>query len=150
MLRRGPRRRAIEARFATMFYGVVARDGQLLYCNAGQEPPLVLKADGEAWLETGGPVIGLLPIASYDYGEITLAAGDMVIVCSDGVTEARNVANEEFGQGRMLDALRGLRGDKPEMVLERLVATVKEFSRNAPQADDITILVLRYKGAGHL
>jgi serine phosphatase RsbU (regulator of sigma subunit) len=50
----------------------------------------------------------------------------------------------------MLDALRGLRGDKPEMVLERLVAEVKDFSRNAPQADDITILVLRYKGAGHL
>ena len=140
-------RRAIEARFATMFYGVVTDAGQLLYCNAGQEPPLVLKADGEAWLETGGPVIGLLPIASYDYGTIALAAGDTVIVCSDGVTEARNVANEEFGQRRMLDAVRRLRGDRPETMLESLVAAVKEFSRNAPQADDITILVLRFKGA---
>jgi len=109
-----------------------------------------LKADGEAWLETGGPVIGLLPIASYDYGTIALAAGDTVIVCSDGVTEARNVANEEFGQRRMLDAVKHLRGDKPETMLESLVAAVKEFSRNAPQADDITILVLRFKGAGHL
>jgi sigma-B regulation protein RsbU (phosphoserine phosphatase) len=129
-----------------MFYGVVTRDGQLHYCNAGQEPPLLLKADSEAWLETGGPVIGLLPIASYDYGTTALAPGDLVIVCSDGVTEARNVANDEFGQQRMLDALRGLRGQRPEVVLEQLVSAVKEFSRNAPQADDITILVCRYRG----
>jgi serine phosphatase RsbU (regulator of sigma subunit)/pSer/pThr/pTyr-binding forkhead associated (FHA) protein len=139
-------RRAIEARFATMFYGVVAHDGQLQYCNAGQEPPLVLKADGEAWLDTGGPVIGLLPIASYDYGTIALSQGDLVIVCSDGVTEARSVTNEEFGQARILEALRDLRGQKPEAILEGLVSAVKAFSKNAPQADDITVLVLRYKG----
>ena len=90
------------------------------------------------------------PSASYDSGTISLAPDDMVIVCSDGVTEARNVANEEFSQGRMLETLRGLRGRRPEAVLEHLVAAVKEFSRNAPQADDITILVLRYKGAGNL
>jgi sigma-B regulation protein RsbU (phosphoserine phosphatase) len=141
-------RRAIEARFATMFYGVVTRDSRLQYCNAGQEPPLVLKTAGEEWLETGGPVIGLLPNASYDSGTISLAPGDLVIVCSDGVTEARNVANEEFGQHRLLSTLQGLHGQRPEVVLEKLVAAVKEFSRNAPQADDITILVLRYKGTG--
>jgi phosphoserine phosphatase RsbU/P len=139
-------RRAIEARFATMFYGVVTHDRQLLYCNAGQEPPLVLHAEGEAWLETGGPVVGLLPMVSYDYGTLALTPGDLIIVCSDGVTEARNVANEEFGQPRMLDALRGLRGQTPQAVLDVLLSAVKEFSRNAPQADDITILVLRYRG----
>jgi serine phosphatase RsbU (regulator of sigma subunit) len=139
-------RRAIEARFATMFYGVVTRDGELQYCNAGQEPPLVLTADSEAWLETGGPVIGLLPTATYDYGTIPLAPGDLVIVCSDGVTEARDVANEEFGQPRMVEALRDVRGQRPEAVLEALVTAVKTFSRNAPQADDITVFVLRYRG----
>jgi len=139
-------RRAVEARFATMFHGVITRDGQLHYCNAGQEPPLVLRADGETWLETGGPVIGLLPLATYDDGTVTLSPGDMVIVCSDGVTEARSVTNEEFGQTRVLSALRELRGQKPEVVLERLVNAVKDFARNAPQADDITALVLRYRG----
>ena len=139
-------RRAIEARFATMFYGVVTREGQLHYCNAGQEPPLVLKAQGEEWLDIGGPVIGLLPIASYDYGTLSLSPGDLVIVCSDGVTEARSVTNEEFGQQRMLEALSALRGQKPEAALEGLVSAVKDFSRNAPQADDITVVVLRYKG----
>ena len=54
-------RRAIEARFATMFHGVVDQDGCLSYCNGGQEPPLVLGRNAMAWLETGGPVLGLLP-----------------------------------------------------------------------------------------
>jgi phosphoserine phosphatase RsbU/P len=62
------------------------------------------------------------------------------------VTEARSVTNEEFGQTRVLSALRELRGQKPEVVLERLVNAVKDFARNAPQADDITVLVLRYRG----
>jgi serine phosphatase RsbU (regulator of sigma subunit)/pSer/pThr/pTyr-binding forkhead associated (FHA) protein len=139
-------RRAIEARFATMFYGVVTHDGQLHYCNAGQEPPLLLRADGDTWLETGGPVIGLLPMATYDYGTLPLAPDDLIIACSDGVTEARNVANEEFGQQRLREALQGRRGQTPAAVLEGLLNAVKEFSRLAPQADDITVVVLRYKG----
>ena len=138
-------RRAVEARFATMFYGVVEKDGTLVYCNAGQEPPLVLRAGGEEWLETGGPVVGLLSIAQYESGRVTLGSGDLVIVCSDGITEARNVAGDEFGRDRMLAALRDTRGDRPETVLDLLVAAVRDFSRGAAQADDITALVLRMK-----
>jgi serine phosphatase RsbU (regulator of sigma subunit) len=67
---------------------VVARDGQLHYCNAGQEPPLVLQATGESWLETGGPVIGLLEDVAYEAGEVTFAPGDLLAVVTDGVTEA--------------------------------------------------------------
>jgi len=73
-------RRAVEARFATMFYGEVAVDGRLSYCNAGQEPPLVVHQDGVAWLEAGGPVLGLLSIAAYESGSEPLAAGDLVVV----------------------------------------------------------------------
>lgn len=138
-------RRAVEARFATMFYGLVAPDGALTYCNAGQEPPLVLRAGGEDWLEIGGPVVGLLPIAQYEAGMLTLAPGDMVIVCSDGVTEARDAAGGEFGRDRMLEAVRGMRGERPDVVLDRLVGAVREFSRGTAQADDITALVLRMK-----
>ena len=138
-------RRAVEARFATMFYGVVASDGTLAYCNAGQEPPLVMRDGGEAWLEIGGPVIGLLPIAQYEAGATPLASGDLVIVCSDGVTEARDAAGNEFGRDRMLEAIAGMRGERPETVLDRLVGAVREFSRGAAQADDITALVLRMK-----
>lgn len=139
-------RRAIEARFATMFYGLVAADGTLTYCNAGQEPPLVLRADAsaseDAWLETGGPVIGLLPSAQYESGVIRLAPGDLVIVCSDGVTEASDAGGIEFGRERLLGAVRAMRGQRPEAVLDRIVGAVREFSHSAAQADDITALVL--------
>jgi serine phosphatase RsbU (regulator of sigma subunit)/pSer/pThr/pTyr-binding forkhead associated (FHA) protein len=139
-------RRAVEARFATMFYGVAGPDGRFRYCNAGQEPPLVIGADGERWLDTGGPVLGLLPGATYETGEILLKPGDLVVVCSDGVTEARDVANEEFGRDRLLDAVRPCRGQKPDAALEALLTAVRQFSHGAPQADDITVLVFRYRG----
>jgi len=139
-------RRAIEARFATMFYGAITSEGSLSYCNAGQEPPLVVRADTMEWLEQGGPVLGLLAIATYEYDTVPLNPGDLVVVCSDGVTEARNLANEEFGRDRLVDAVKGRHGHKPEAVLEHLLAVVKQFSQGAAQADDITALILRYRG----
>ena len=139
-------RRAIEARFATMFYGAITADGQLSYSNAGQEPPLVVRADSTAWLEEGGPVLGLLSIATYNYETVSLAAGDLVVVCSDGVTEARNLAGDEFGRDRLVEALHGRHGAKPEAALEHVLGAVKTFSQGAAQADDITLLILRYKG----
>jgi phosphoserine phosphatase RsbU/P len=139
-------RRAIEARFATMFYGAITADGSLSYCNAGQEPPLVVRANAMDWLEEGGPVLGLLSIATYAYDTVPLQAGDLVVVCSDGVTEARNLANDEFGRDRLVEALTGRHGHKPDAVLEHLLAVVKQFSQGAAQADDITAMVLRYRG----
>jgi serine phosphatase RsbU (regulator of sigma subunit) len=141
-------RRAIEARFATMFYGAIAADGRLSYCNAGQEPPLVVRQDGLGWLETGGPVLGLLSVATYEFETVSLTPGDLVVIYSDGVTEARNRAGEEFGRDRLVDAVTGGRGDRPDGVLEGLLEAVRTFADGAPQADDITALVLRYRGGG--
>ena len=141
-------RRAIEARFATMFHGSVLADGRLAYCNAGQEPPLVVRKSDVAWLEEGGPVLGLLSIATYECGTAVLGPGDLVVVCSDGVTEARNRAGDEFGRDRLVESMARSHGDKPELVLERLLEDVRKFSEGAAQADDITALVLRYRGSG--
>jgi serine phosphatase RsbU (regulator of sigma subunit) len=141
-------RRAIDARFATMFYGAVTADGRLSYCNAGQEPPLVVGRNSMSWLETGGPVLGLLTIATYEFDSVVLEPGDLVIVCSDGVTEARNRAGDEFGRERLVEVVRGRHGAKPELVLEHLIGAVKQFSEGAAQADDVTALVLRYRGRG--
>ena len=74
--------------------------------------------------------------------------GDLVVVCSDGVTEARNRAGDEFGRDRLVEAVRGRQGRKPEAVLEHLIAEVRLFAEGAPQADDVTALVLRYRGRG--
>jgi phosphoserine phosphatase RsbU/P len=139
-------RRAIEARFATMFYGSITTDGQLSYSNAGQEPPLVVRANDMSWLEEGGPVLGLLSIATYAYATVALQPGDLVVVCSDGVTEARNLAGDEFGRDRLVEALQGRHGAKPEAALEHVLGAVKSFSQGAAQGDDITLLILRYKG----
>jgi phosphoserine phosphatase RsbU/P len=139
-------RRAIEARFATMFHGAVLRDGTLRYCNAGQEPPLVVRQNDVLWLEDGGPVLGLLGTASYECGTAALAPGDLVVVCSDGVTEARNRQGDEFGRDRLVQVMAGAHGEKPDTALERLMEEVRRFSEGAPQADDITALVLRYRG----
>jgi phosphoserine phosphatase RsbU/P len=141
-------RRAIEARFATMFHGVVDQDGHLSYSNGGQEPPLVLQANGGMlWLEAGGPVLGLLPGATYEFDSVLLQPGDLVVICSDGVTEARNAAGDEFGRERLIETMAGCHGGKPETVLERLFEAVRVFSQGTPQGDDITGLVLRYRGA---
>ena len=142
-------RRAIEARFATMFHGVVDLTGHLSYSNGGQEPPLVLQRDGISWLEAGGPVLGLLPGATYEFDSITLAPGDLVVICSDGVTEARNAAGDEFGRERLIEAMSGCHGGKPAAVLERLFEAVRLFSQGTAQGDDITGLVLRYRGRPH-
>ncbi|MGH9236652.1 MAG: SpoIIE family protein phosphatase [Vicinamibacterales bacterium] len=143
-------RRAIEARFATMFHGVIDVTGHLSYSNGGQEPPLVLKRDdGISWLEAGGPVLGLLPGATYEFDSVTLDPGDLVVICSDGVTEARNAAGDEFGRERLIEAMSGCHGGKPEAVLERLFEAVRRFSQGTPQGDDITGLVLRYRGQPH-
>jgi sigma-B regulation protein RsbU (phosphoserine phosphatase) len=139
-------RRAIEARFATMCFGILHPDGRLQSCNAGQEPPLVVGASGQRWLQVGGPVLGLLDGIGYDFETVQLQPGDVVVVCSDGVTEARNVAGEEFGTARLAELVTGCHGWKAEAVLERVLSGVSRFALGAPQADDITVLALRYHG----
>jgi len=140
-------RRAIEARFATMFYGAITSDGRLSYCNAGQEPPLVVRKDSIEWLEEGGPVLGLLSIATYAFDTVPLNDGDLVVVCSDGVTEARNQANDEFGRDRLVEAMKDRHGQKPDLLRDHLLSVIKQFSQGAAQADDITALILRFRGA---
>ena len=141
-------RRAIEARFATMFYGVVTPEGRLSYCNAGQEPPLVIRRNSIDWLEVGGPVLGLLSIATYESDTVVLEPGDLVVVCSDGVTEARNLSGEEFGRDRLVEVLAGAHGTRPDAVLDTLLEAIRKYSEGAAQGDDITALVLRYGASG--
>jgi serine phosphatase RsbU (regulator of sigma subunit)/pSer/pThr/pTyr-binding forkhead associated (FHA) protein len=140
-------RRAVEARFATMFYGALESNGLLRYSNAGQEPPLLVRAGGEIVpLDAGGPVLGLLSIATYESGTVLLQRGDLVVVCSDGVTEARDEKGDEFGNERLIAAIRAAHGMRPDAVLDAISAAIRGFVGVAAQADDITALVVRYTG----
>jgi serine phosphatase RsbU (regulator of sigma subunit) len=139
-------RRSLESRFATVIYGVLAADGRLTYSNAGHNPPLLLGRHGARRLETGGLFLGLFPLAAYEEETLALEQGDLLVVFSDGVTEALNAQGEEFEEGRLLACLDAHRQCTPVELLECLLSTVREFVASAAQSDDVTALVLRYGG----
>ena len=140
-------RRAIEARFLTSFYGILAPDGSLTYCNAGHNAPLWVGKDGIRRLECGGVVLGLFEHAKFEQETVQLQPGDLVILFSDGVTEAMNPAMDEFTDDRLLDCANTHRGQTPQEVLDALLADVHEFCAGATQSDDITVVMVRYNGA---
>jgi sigma-B regulation protein RsbU (phosphoserine phosphatase) len=135
--------RAVEARFATAFLGVLGPDGRLVYCNAGHNPPFVF-GSGPRRLTAGGLVLGLFANASYDQEEVQLNRGDTILVFSDGVSEALSVSGEEFGDDRISAAVGPVLAEEPQTVLDTLLTTVKRFAGDAPQNDDITAMVLRF------
>jgi phosphoserine phosphatase RsbU/P len=140
-------RRAIEARFLTSFYGILGSDGSLTYCNAGHNAPLLVSRSGIRRLEQGGVVLGLFEQAIYEEETVTLQPGDLIILFSDGVTEAMNPAMDEFSDDRLLDCANKHRGQSPQEVLDALLADVHEFCAGATQSDDITVVMVRYNGA---
>jgi serine phosphatase RsbU (regulator of sigma subunit) len=139
-------RRAIDARYVTLMYGQLHPNGGLTYSNAGHNPPLVIGRGGVRRLESGGPPVGMFDDVSFDEETLRLEPGDWVVVFTDGVSEALSLSGEEFGENRILEvASENIDGD-PQSMVDGLVARVKEFTRGAPQSDDLTVLVIRYKG----
>jgi phosphoserine phosphatase RsbU/P len=140
--------RAIEARFVTMFYGVLGPGGRLTYCNAGHNPPLLAGASGVRRLETGGTILGLFAEAPFEEETLQLQPGDWLAVFSDGVSEALSFSGEEFGEPRIVDCIEQHGSGRPRELLNELFARVREFTAGAPQSDDITALIVRYVGRG--
>ena len=141
-------RRAIQSRFVTVMYGVLAPDGRLTYSNAGHNPPMLVGRAGVRRLETGGLILGLFPHATYEEETLQLEDGDTLVVFSDGVTEALNSAGDEFGEERLLPCVTEHCRLSTEMMLDRILATVRTFAASAAQNDDVTALVLRYGKRG--
>ena len=139
-------RRAIDARYATLLYGQLQPNGRLKFCNAGHNPPLIYGADGLRRLESGGMPVGMFESAPYSGDETQLKPGDTLVLYSDGVTEAHNVAGEEFGEARLVTVLERYTRGSAAIVLEQIIDAVKEFARGAEQYDDVTALVVKYTG----
>lgn len=135
-------------RFITMFLCVLdPGTGQLTYCNAGHNPPLLLRADGSVEeLSEGGPVLGLPLRIAYRQGQRTLRPGDLVALFSDGVTEAENPAGEEFGTQRLAAILAQRRKESSEVIIGAVKQAVEEWRMGAPAADDVTLVVARRTG----
>ena len=136
--------RGIESRFATIFFAILRRDGRLTYCNAGHNPPLLFSTRGVQRLETGGMIVGLFPQATYAQEDVQLAAGDLLAVFSDGVSEALNPAGEEYGEARVEQVILPNWLEPSNAVLQSLLESVRVFAHGAPQNDDVTALIVRY------
>ena len=135
-------------KYATVFYCLVERDGALHYVNAGHCPPLIVRPDGglESLAATGMPV-GLFEPAEFEVKEIALHAGDKIVIYSDGVTEAQNLQGEFFSRHRLRQAIAGHRAESCQALHDAVTAAVAAFTESAPQADDITLVVIEYHGA---
>jgi phosphoserine phosphatase RsbU/P len=136
-------RRAVESRFVTAFYGRLSGDRRLRYCNAGHNPPFLLTDGRVQRLEASGCPLGLFEHAPYAGGEAPFAAGDLLVLFSDGVTEAANSAGEEFGDDRLLACLEPLREAPAAEVLDAVQGAVRAFCGTEPPRDDVTVMVLR-------
>jgi phosphoserine phosphatase RsbU/P len=146
-LNHGLFRRAIEARFLTSFYGMLSADGKLTYSNAGHNAPMVVSPTGVRRLEAGGVVLGLFEHAAFDEETVPLQPGDLIVVFSDGVSEAMNEAGEEYTDERLIACLTANYTRPLQEVLDTLFADVKAFCGDATQSDDITAVLVRYSGS---
>ena len=123
--------------------------GELVYCNAGHEPPHIVGADGSSLrqLEGGGPPLCTLENFPYPTGRARMAPGESLILLSDGVPEAMNRARELFGRARMRQMLAAMPpGLSAEQRVNAVGSEVREFSQGTEMADDVTVLVVRWHG----
>lgn len=133
--------------FVTAFAGVLdVETGTVSYCNAGHNPPILLRGDNAQLLPyPNGPALCLAPKFPYDPGEVVLNPGDTLLLYTDGVTEAFNETREEFGDERLREVVEAAAGRSAQGVLEHVFTSVRTFANGVPQSDDITMLALQYR-----
>jgi phosphoserine phosphatase RsbU/P len=132
-------------RFITFFFCTLeVATGELDFANAGHNPPIIVRASGAAeMLEGGGPVLGIVSMAQYQQMHAHLDKGDMLVLYSDGVTEANNINYEEFGEERFIEVLKAQRTQPSAAIVEAVMKALADFVATAPQTDDITLVVAR-------
>jgi sigma-B regulation protein RsbU (phosphoserine phosphatase) len=138
-----------ECMFVTTFLGLLdLRSGKVTYTNAGHNLPLIKRANGAVEELPGmhGPIIAIQQGREYGESSIDLQPGDVLLVFTDGVTEAMDVQEQLYSDSRLRDTLETLRDATADSVLHAVRESVEEFARGAEQADDITMIALEYKG----
>jgi len=137
--------RAEAGKYATIFYGVMDREGRLRYINAGHCAPILVSRDGTMdSLDTTAVPVGLLPWATFPAEERTLKPGDKVVIYSDGVSEAHGYTGEFYGVDRIRKVVQALAESSCEPLLDAILEDVRAFTQGAPQADDVTLVVVEY------
>jgi sigma-B regulation protein RsbU (phosphoserine phosphatase) len=140
-----------RARFATLFWGLFdAESGTLRYVNAGHAAPILIRHGHNRIerLDQGGPVLGLLPSARYTAGSVRIDASDTLILYSDGVNEAANQNEEEFGEDRIREVISHSDGATPAELCDSIMSQVAAFASAGPAPDDRTLMVVRFQRLG--
>ena len=132
-------------KFATLFYAILdTQNHQIQYSNAGQDNPYLFSGQtGIKRLKTGGIPLGMLPGFRFEEETVSLEEDCVLIMHSDGVTEAMNSEEEQFGDDRIAAVLDHHKHASPPEIIDHLVAAVKKHAAGHPQSDDITVVVVR-------
>lgn len=132
--------------FVTAFYGIYnLTTGQVTYTNAGHNPPYLMKADGTILQLpfSSDLVVGAIDDFKYSEETLQLEHGDTLLLYTDGVTEAINSGDEEFGEQRLQAVLAQMTSNSSQDIIERIKACVSDFAGEAEQSDDITLLAIK-------
>ena len=134
-------------KFITAVYGILDIEKKLfVYSNAGHNPPLLVHDDGTIeQMEKGGLVLGMMKDVPYEEGTIHLRPNDLIIMYTDGVTEAMNAEEEEFGEESLLDTIQEDENLSAEALSQKIVQRVKSFAADDQQQDDITLVIIKVK-----
>ena len=138
-----------DERFVTLFYSVLdVSTHELTFCNAGHENPFVFTGRGPEpdRLETSGIALGVLDNRTYSERTIGLEPGDVLVVFSDGITDATNKAGELFGYERLQSVVAANRNEPAAVLVSKIIDTVNDHVNGAPQVDDLTLVVVKRTG----
>lgn len=132
-------------RFITLFIAELdPLTGEITFINAGHNPPLICRADGTLeLLESGGLPLGLMGFAEYESGQAQIGSGDVLFIYSDGVSEANNLAEDEFGMERLKDVIRANVGRSANGIRDKVENALSDFTGTAAPNDDITLVIVK-------
>jgi sigma-B regulation protein RsbU (phosphoserine phosphatase) len=132
-------------KFVTLFYAVLdPATGAVAYSNAGHEAPFLIERNGDTTrLTAGGLVLGIMEDAQYEEATVRLSPGSLLVLCSDGITEALNPEGELFGSERAMALLREHRAKSARQILDLLIAAIRQYAGTMNQVDDVTLMIVK-------
>jgi sigma-B regulation protein RsbU (phosphoserine phosphatase) len=135
-------------KYLTMFMGLIDTQGKTIdYINCGHVPPAIIRADRERVdLTEGGMVVGLFDGVKYQSGQVKLETGDVLVLCTDGITESMDEQQEEYGTDRLVNCVRGAAGHSAAEIVAVVNNEVAEFSRLGTHLDDKVIIAVKVTG----
>lgn len=132
------------SKFVTLFFGILDTEKHTLtYCNAGHNEPVFLQRDKKNKLDKGGMLLSVFEQIEYEEEEILFSKGSTLVVFSDGITEAMNESNEEFGEERLYNLIEKRVALSSQQLAMEILSDVKNYSAGVPQFDDITLMIIK-------